>query len=125
MILKKIENDKVSLWKDRGVVYVFNSRTNQQMPLYYQFYEDYIKNKSQFSIPKACSKLSIPTLIIHGDNDQTVNFNEAEKLNINISNSVLLKIKDSDHVFNTKHPFDINHLSIQLKKVIAESISFF
>ncbi len=122
---KKIENDKVSLWKDRGVVYVFNSRTNQQMPLYYQFYEDYIKNKSQFSIPKACSKLSIPTLIIHGDNDQTVNFNEAEELNVNISNSVLLKIKDSDHVFNTKHPFDINHISIQLKKVIAESISFF
>ena len=30
---KRIENDKVNLWKKRGVVYVFNSRTNQQMPL--------------------------------------------------------------------------------------------
>ena len=122
---KRIENDKVSLWKERGVVYVFNSRTNQQMPLYYQFYEDYINNKSHFSIPKACRKLSIPTLIIHGDNDQTVDFNEAEELYANISNSILLKIEDSDHVFNAKHPFDVNFLPNQLKKVIAESISFF
>jgi hypothetical protein len=43
----------------------------------------------------------------------------------NISNSILLKIEDSDHVFNAKHPFDVNFLPNQLKKVIAESISFF
>tara|TARA_B100001057_G_scaffold389993_1_gene397862 strand:+ start:5954 stop:6775 length:822 start_codon:yes stop_codon:yes gene_type:complete len=122
---KRIENDKVCLWKDRGVVYVFNSRTNQQMPLYYQFYEDYINNKSLLSIPKACHKLSIPTLIIHGDNDQTVDFTEAEELYTNISSSILMKIEDSDHVFNAKHPFDENFLPNQLKKVIAESISFF
>ena len=95
------------------------------MPLYYQFYEDYINNKSHFSIPKACRKLSIPTLIIHGDNDQTVDLNEAEELYANISNSMLLKIEDSDHVFNAKHPFNVNFLPNQLKKVIAESISFF
>ena len=122
---KRIENDKVNLWKKRGVVYVFNSRTNQQMPLHYQFYEDYMSNKSQLSIPNACRKISIPTLIIHGDNDQTVDFTEAEELHSNISNSTLLKIEDSDHVFNTKHPFNINFLPNQLDKVIAESISFF
>ena len=54
---KRIQNDKVNLWKERGVVYVFNSRTNQQMPLYYQFYEDYINNKSHFSIPKSLSQV--------------------------------------------------------------------
>ena len=122
---KRIENDKVSLWKDRGVVYVFNIRTNQQMPLYYEFYEDYISNKSHFSIPKACRKLSIPTLIIHGDNDQTVDFSEAEDLHNYIKDSQLLMINDSDHVFNAKHPFNEDSFSNQLKKVIAESISFF
>ena len=122
---KRMENDKVELWRDRGVVYVFNSRTNQQMPLYYKFYEDYINNKTLFSIPIACKSLTIPTLIIHGDNDQTVDFSEAQELHNNISNSILMKITESDHVFNTKHPFDENFISIQLKKVIAESISFF
>jgi pimeloyl-ACP methyl ester carboxylesterase len=122
---KRIENDKVNLWKDRGVVYVFNSRTNQQMPLYYQFYEDYINNKSLFSISNACRMLTIPTLIIHGDEDQTVDFSEAEDLHTNINNSQLLKVVNSDHVFNAKHPFDENSFSNQLKTVIAESISFF
>ena len=76
------------------------------MPLYYQFYEDYINNKERFSIPNSCQKLTIPVLIIHGDNDKTVDFKEAKDLYSNISNSILLKIKDSDHVFNAKHPFD-------------------
>jgi pimeloyl-ACP methyl ester carboxylesterase len=122
---KRIVNDKVNLWKDRGVVYVFNSRTNQQMPLYYQFYQDYINNKSLFSIPNACRLLTIPSLIIHGDNDQTVYFSEAEDLHNYIKDSQLLMINDSDHVFNAKHPFNEDSFSNQLKKVIAESISFF
>ena len=122
---KRIENDKVNIWKKRGVVYVFNSRTNQQMPLYYQFYEDYINNKFRFSIPNACRRLTIPTLIVHGDNDQTVCIKEAEELNKNISNSILLKIKNADHVFNTNHPFNEKLMSNEMKKVIAETISFF
>ena len=58
---KRIENEKVNLWKDRGVVYIFNSRTNQQMPLNYQYYQDYITNKSKFTNPKPCRKITIPT----------------------------------------------------------------
>ena len=122
---KRIINEKVNLWEKRGVVYIFNSRTNQQMPLYYQFYQDYIKNKNKFSISNACGNLNIPCLIVHGDKDKTVEYSEAKILNKNISNSILLKIKDSDHTFNIKHPFDKKDLSKQLKIVIAESISFF
>ena len=80
--------------KKRGVVYIFNSRTNQQMPLYYQFYQDYIKNKNKFSISNACGNLNIPCLIVHGDKDKTVEYSEAKALNKNISNSILLKIKE-------------------------------
>ena len=45
-----MDDSKISLWKEKGVAYVFNSRTNQNMPMYYQFYEDCIKNK--FSLAK-------------------------------------------------------------------------
>ncbi len=94
------------------------------MPLYYQFYEDFIKNKTNLSISKACLKLSIPTLIIHGDKDSTVDLYEANELNMLIKNSLLIKIIDSDHVFNSKHPFDKKNISNQLKDVIDKSISF-
>ena len=121
---KRIVNDRIEIWRKKGVVYVYNSRTNQQMPLYYQFYEDFIKNKTNLSISNACLKLSIPTLIIHGDKDNTVDLYEANELNMLIKNSLLIKIIDSDHVFNSKHPFDKKNISNQLKDVIDKSISF-
>lgn len=122
---KRIENDKLELWKERGVVYVFNSRTNQQMPLYYQFYEDYIENKSNFSIPDACRSLGIPALVVHGTKDETVSFCEAEDLMKYLKNATLLKIKDANHVFDASHPFDSNFCPNSLKLAIDESISFF
>ena len=122
---RRILNDKLDLWKERGVAYVFNVRTNQQMPLYYQFYEDFIANKEMLSIKKASKSLQIPVLIVHGDNDETVYFKEAEELKSWISHSHLLKIEDCDHAFNAKHPFDIQTIPKELKVAIEESISFF
>ena len=43
----RMDDSKISLWKEKGVAYVFNSRTNQNMPMYYQFYEDCIKNSKE------------------------------------------------------------------------------
>ena len=122
---RRIINDKLDLWKERGVAYVFNRRTNQQMPLYYQFYEDFIENKEKLSIKKASKSLEIPVLIVHGVNDETVNFKEAEELKSWIIHSHLLKIEDCDHVFNAKHPFDAKMIPKELKVAIQESISFF
>ena len=33
---KRLPSEKIDLWKKRGVVYVYNGRTNQQMPINYQ-----------------------------------------------------------------------------------------
>ena len=35
-------NADLEAWKQDGVVFVPNARTNQQMPIYYQFVEDYL-----------------------------------------------------------------------------------
>ncbi|MBL6873233.1 MAG: prolyl oligopeptidase family serine peptidase [Flavobacteriales bacterium] len=122
---RRIINDKLDLWKERGVAYVFNGRTNQQMPLYYQFYEDFMRNKESLSIEKASKSLQIPLLVVHGDNDETVYFREAEELNSWAKHSSLLKIENCDHVFNAKHPFDSQSMPKELKLAIEESISFF
>src|SRR5690606_11974463 len=36
-------------WKENGVIYVENSRTKQQLPHYYQFYVDFVKNKERLT----------------------------------------------------------------------------
>ena len=69
----------------------------------------------------ACLKLS-GKLLIHGDKDNYLY--EANELNMLIKNSLLIKIIDSDHVFNSKHPFDKKNISNQLKDVIDKKYFF-
>ena len=102
----RLPKDKIDIWKKRGVVYTYNGRTKQQMPMYYQFLEDYYANKKELSIAVAAQKLLKPTLIIHGDFDQTVNIQEGIKLHQWIKTSKLCVVEGADHVFNVKHPFN-------------------
>ena len=34
-----ISEEKLNSWKEKGVAYVYNGRTKQNMPINYQFYE--------------------------------------------------------------------------------------
>lgn len=111
-------------WKAKGVKYVVNGRTKQQMPHYYQFYEDFIANEERLNIASAVKRLDIPHLIVHGDNDTSVSINEAHELHKWNPNSELNIIDGADHVFNVKHPWPSNQLSAELDAVVASIITF-
>ena len=112
-------------WKEKGVKYVLNGRTKQQMPHYYQLYEDFMANKDRLNIQSATEKLTIPQLIIHGDNDTSINIKEAEELHQWNPKSKLKIIKGANHVFNTKHPWNSNNLSPELETVVKQIVSFY
>lgn len=111
-------------WKKDGVKYIINGRTKQQMPHFYQFYEDFIKNENRLNIKRAVSSLKIPHLIIHGDGDTSVFIDEAENLHKWNPNSQLTIIKDANHVFGASHPWDKNELPNHLQDAIKSSVSF-
>lgn len=111
-------------WKELGVKYVLNGRTKQKMPHYYQFYEDFKANEKRLDIEAAEKKLQIPHLIIHGNNDTSVSIDEAYILHKWNPNSQLEIIEAADHVFNVKHPWEKNFLSIELQKVVDLVIAF-
>lgn len=111
-------------WKETGITYIENTRTKQQLPHYFQFYEDYKQNEERFHILTSVSKLSIPQLIIHGDNDETVAIKEASAIHRANPNSVLEIIPGADHVFGAVHPWEENHLPEDLKKVTDITIDF-
>lgn len=92
-------------WKKTGVVHIENSRTKQQMPMYYQFVEDLLNNKKMLSIENALQKIKIPQLIIHGTNDATVTVAEAHQLKKWNSKAEMYLIENADHTFGGKHPF--------------------
>lgn len=111
-------------WKKDGVKYVLNGRTKQQMPHFYQFYEDYKANEERLTIKRAVSNLKIPYLIIHGDADTSVLIDEAHQLQKWNEKSKLEIIAGADHVFNTKHPWHKTTLSPELKTATDTMIQF-
>ena len=111
-------------WKKDGVKYVLNGRTKQQMPHFYQFYEDFKQNENRLNIKRAVFKLTIPYLIIHGDNDTSVFIEEAKKLHSWNSKSQLEIIENANHVFNVSHPWEKEDLSEEMQNVTKICIDF-
>jgi dienelactone hydrolase len=115
--------DRMEAWKDLGVQYYTNTRTNQQMPLYYQLYEDFKNNSSRLDIEKAIKKLDILILICHGSLDIAVPVEKAYELK-EWQPSAELYIVESNHVFDRKHPWIMNFLPAAMEAVVSKTIDF-
>ena len=111
-------------WAEKGVFYVKNGRTKQEMPHFYQFYEDFNKNKKRLNIQNATRNLNIPQLIIHGNKDTTVSIKEAESLYKWNPKSIFKIIENADHVFNVSHPWKEEVMSKELQGVINICVDF-
>lgn len=111
-------------WKNSGVTYIKNGRTHQQMPHYYQFYEDFKANENRLTIKRAVSNLKTPHLILHGNEDASVLMDEAKKLQEWNLKSKLQIIDGANHVFGAKHPWEKEELPKHLKIAIESVISF-
>ena len=121
----KRTNADINEWKRKGVVYVPNARTNQQMPLYYQFVEDFYAQADRYDMEKACSKVGVPALYVHGTDDQTVPFLYAEKLHEWTDSSKLLPIEGGNHTFGGKHPFTEKELPVHSVTALKATIKHF
>jgi uncharacterized protein len=115
--------EKMEEWKASGVQYYHNGRTNQDMPLYYQLYEDYQQHSERLDIEKAIRSLTIPILLCHGMEDMAVPFSVAQQLQQWQPAAHLFAV-ESDHVFGRKHPWPHSELPEAMEKVLQESIRF-
>ena len=120
----RMDDSKISLWKEKGVAYVFNSRTNQNMPMYYQFYEDCIKNSKRIDIKIACKNLNIPHLVIHGTDDPTVSISDAHDFKKWNSNTEIFEIKDANHVFGIMHPYSLDNYPHHFQLTLDKTFKF-
>lgn len=115
---------RIEEWRTTGVQYTTNSRTGQNLPLYYQLYEDYQQHKDRLDIHAAVKKLTIPLLICHGTHDEAVSIIHAYELHRLAPHARLME-NDSDHVFGRRHPWTEPHLPAPMQQVVDETIRFF
>ncbi|MCF6214021.1 MAG: alpha/beta hydrolase fold domain-containing protein [Flavobacteriaceae bacterium] len=114
----------LEVWRKKGVSYVENGRTKQQMPHYFQFYQNFIDNKDRLNIKKAVQNLDKPHFIIHGQADETVKLLEAQNIHKWNPKSELYIVQEANHTFGAKHPWEDTGLPKPLQKSVAKSIAF-
>jgi len=116
--------ERIQQWQKTGVDYYTNSRTRQQMSLYYQLYEDFQTHQERLDIVAAVQRLTIPLLICHGTKDEAVSVENAYKLRDAAANAELFLV-ESDHVFGRKHPWTGTELPAPMQAIVDRTISFF
>lgn len=111
-------------WKEQGVQLIYNGRTNQNMPLYYQLAEDVLNNEEKFNIPSILKKISKPLLVIHAKNDDVITLEELQ-IAINANNPfVRVAITKGNHTFDGHHPYCTCSLPESTIRACHKSLNF-
>jgi pimeloyl-ACP methyl ester carboxylesterase len=114
----------VETWREQGVHIIVNGRTKQDMPLYFQLFEDFETNKNRFNTETALRNFTKPHLIIQGTNDPAIPVASAELHKSWNKNAKLVLINDADHVFGGSHPFTDSLLPLHSQHLVTETIGF-
>ncbi|AMM52640.1 dienelactone hydrolase [Rufibacter sp. DG15C] len=122
---QRLPQEFMDEWKRTGVQYIANARTGQQMPLYYQIYENYQANLHRLDILKSVEKLAIPVLIIHGEQDETLPVRMAHDLHAANPYAELYLIPEADHSFGGRHPYDESELPAFAKAAADKTVEYF
>lgn len=113
-------------WRKQGYWEVINSRTKQVFRLGMNMLGEIERfGKSKLNILKSVQDLNRPLLMLHGQEDESVPFFEAEQLNIyaDPAQARLRLIPNTGHTFGAKHPFE--GAGSALEEVLSLSANFF
>ncbi len=99
--------DQRAAWREAGQTEIKNARTGQILPLYTDVLDDIEQHAEALDIEAAAGRIAVPWLIIHGTEDESVGFSEAESLKAASSREKtrLLPIERGGHTFGATHPW--------------------
>src|SRR5688500_9627437 len=94
-------------WRRAGKISVTNTRTGQVLPLYPDVLDDIDQQGAALDILAAARRIRVPWLLIHGAEDESVRFAEAELLRAAgpTERTRLLPVDGAGHTFGAAHPW--------------------
>ncbi len=116
--------DRLFAWKHEGFSEIENKRTNQKLKLGLELLEDFENHKTNYDVIAAAQKVSVPWLICHGDKDETVALENAQKLHAANQKSELFIVKNTGHTFDRSEPWTATALPAASKKLVKQCIKF-
>ncbi len=118
------KEEELENWKKKGVNYVVNSRTKQQLPHHFQFYTNFKENENRLTLSRATKYLKIPHLIVHGSHDTSVPISDSGKLFDWSPMAELLLVESADHVYGTSHPWTRHEFPTAFKYMLKGTLKF-
>lgn len=96
-------------WRRRGTLDIVNARTGQVLPLHTDLLDEIEAHAAgRLDVVAAAARVVAPWLIVHGANDETVAFADAERLAGASAAPVteLLRVDGAGHTFGAVHPWE-------------------
>lgn len=102
----RFDDDTKAMWRRHGGLFIPNSRTGQDQRVDVSLLDDLERNRERFDLEAACRRLEVPTLLIHGETDETVPPREMEVLAASIAPRLrtTLLVPGASHTFGVGHP---------------------
>ncbi len=93
-------------WRSAGEYPIVNARTGQELTLALSVLEDLERRRREYDLEAAAGARSIPWLIVHGEDDETVPVAEARRLAGTAREPFQLEVVAAgSHTFGAVHPF--------------------
>lgn len=121
---KRVNPINVDEWKEKGVIYIENARTGQQMPMYYQFREDFLQHSTRLDLQQVAPLIQQPVLLLHAADDLAVSTEETQHLCELLRNVDLISFQKGGHTFGGKHPWHDHHLPTATQVAVMQTIAF-
>lgn len=93
--------EELEEWREKGYRY-YVSGDGRKLKLNYSFFEDAVKNNGYEAAPR----IQAPTLIVHGDNDESVPYEQSVKLSKIIPNCLLHTVRGAGHQYDKPEHWD-------------------
>lgn len=111
-------------WREKGVSWAVNSRTGQQLPMYFQFVEDFYAHRARLDIPVLIQSLNKPVLLIHATDDTVVLPEAAQSIYKEVEHAILVELESGGHTLGATHPWTSEELPSALQEAVDECVEF-
>ena len=102
--LDRWDDETVARWRRDGFVEVVNSRTGQTMRMSTALLDDYEQRRQELDVARAARELTVPLLVVHGAEDETVSVDDAFRLSDANALASRLIVPHATHTYGATHP---------------------
>jgi len=104
-----LNSEQIQIMQEQGYIETPSFRTGQNLRLGYTWLKEQEQNPKAFNPLIGIKNIDCPILLIHGDADKTVPFEEAHRYQVASKGRAQLEmISDANHTFNAPNPLPLD-----------------